>query len=84
MQHVNLPTFWRNSPLLLLLLAITAVLSGCGSYLPIAKYNFAEAYEPASLVRMEHKTIDNGNTVTVDIRFTIKNLPEGTTSAELA
>jgi GWxTD domain-containing protein len=84
MQHVNLPTFWRNSPFLLLLLAITTVLSGCGAYLPIAKYNFAEAYEPASLVRMEHKTIDNGNSVTVDIRFTIKNLPEGTTPAELA
>lgn len=84
MQHVNLPTFWRTATLFALLIGITILFSGCGSYLPVAKYNFAETYEPTALVRMEHKTLDKGNYVSVDIKFTIKNLPEGTTPAELA
>jgi GWxTD domain-containing protein len=84
MQHLNLPTFWRNAPLIAMLLGLVFLFSGCGSYLPVAKYNFAETYEPTALVRMEHKTLDKGAQVSVDIQFTIKNLPEGTTPAELA
>ena len=84
MQHFNLPTFWRNKPLIALLLSLCGLLQGCGGYLPIAKYNFAETYEPLALVQLKHKTLHKGESVVVEIQFTIKNIPEGTTSAELA